>query len=88
MNQIQIDILQLVGRQRLFQRTDHVLLLVKIIPQFRSDENILPFHRSVLDFGPESPANFRLVTVEPSAVDVPVSNVYGVFYSFFHLVGI
>lgn len=83
MHQVQVYIVDSEIRKCLTQSTFHILGSMLRIPQLPRDEYVLAFDSAVLD----AVADFLLVSVYGSAVDVAVSCPKRNLNSFFHLFG-
>src|ERR1035438_785338 len=72
MDQVQIEVLQAKVCERLAARGNYIVLAVFVVPQLRGDPEILPPDASPQD-GLQRPAHFSFVSIDRSAIEVPVA---------------
>mmetsp|Transcript_3189 Transcript_3189/g.7601 ORF Transcript_3189/g.7601 Transcript_3189/m.7601 type:complete len:218 (-) Transcript_3189:2-655(-) len=83
-NQVQVQIVQFQGLQRLHQRRLHILRMVPCVPQLAGDKNFLPCHTG--GHGRLQPfTDLIFIAVHKSSVDVPVSHLDRMLHSGLHL---
>ena len=81
MNQVQVEIVQLQVFERLLAGGNHVLFIVLVVPQLRSDPQVFALDAGLHGFAERLPDQM-LVAVDGGAVDVAITNLNRAFDGF------